>query len=170
MRVTNRLVAILLALALMAGGLLVTVEGIMVAAGREPLLVPLNSWYDTLTSITFADRMVLAIAIAVGVLGLLVLVSQLRPWRPERLPVEGAEGWFVRRRSAELGVAGAVDGLPGVSGARARLGKGWRVDLRASGDPATRGDVEETVRAELERMSAPAGRVKVRMTRPRRVS
>ncbi|HEY1178947.1 MAG TPA: DUF6286 domain-containing protein [Phytomonospora sp.] len=170
MRAANRLVALLLALALIVGGLLVTAEGVMVAAGRPPLLVPLQSWYDTLTTVTFADRAVLAIAIAVGVLGLLVLFAQLRPWRPERLPVDDAQGWYVRRRSAELGLVGAVDRLPGVSHARARLGKGWRLDMRATGSPEARGEVEEAVRAELARMSAPSGPVRVRLTRPKRVA
>ncbi|GIG67638.1 DUF6286 domain-containing protein [Phytomonospora endophytica] len=170
MRVANRLVALLLALALLVGGLLVTAEGVMVAAGRPPILIPLRSWYDTLTTVTFADRVVLAIAIGVAVLGLLVIFAQLRPWRPERLPVEGAEGWYVRRRSAELGLAGAVDRVPGVSRSHARLGKGWRLDMRATAAPEAKAEVEEAVRGELARMSAPSGPVRVRLTRPKRVA
>ncbi len=167
MRIFNRLASVVIALALVAGGLLAIVEGSLVAAGRPPLLVPLQSWYDAFTTTRVRDQAILLLSILMVVLGLLVLLSQLRPWPPDRLRIVG-EGWHVQRRSVEHQIASAVQGVPGVKGARARLGKNWRLNVQASADRSLRGEVEEMVRRELELMEAPDNvRWDVRLIKPR---
>ncbi|MEV6520404.1 hypothetical protein AB0M43_00510 [Longispora sp. NPDC051575] len=169
MRLFNRLVSVLLALALLAGGIVVAVEGILVAADRPAWIVPRRSWYDTATTTHWADTPVLAVSVAAVVLGLAVLVVQLRRWAPDRLPV--ADGWHVQRRATERHLVEAVSRIPAVTVTRARLRRGWKVAVTASGRRDDRPAVRKVVQEELAHLSAPGtDHVSIRMTRPRRVA
>ena len=165
MRAFNRLASLVLGLLLVAGGVLLAAEAIMVLLNRPPVLVPLSSWYDWLRSVTLNGAVVLA------VLGLVLLVAQLRPWRPVRVPVTVDDNWYVQRRGAEHGLVRAVDDVPGVTGAKAKVGKRWRCRVWATGDADSRADVDAAIDEELNRMSVPDGRrVRVKMARLRRVT
>lgn len=167
MRVFNRLAAMLLAVALSAGGALLVAETALVWLARPPLLVPRNAWYRALTHTFVGDTIVVVVSASVLALGLILLFLQLRPWRPVRLPADKPD-WFLRRRSAQHSLAAAVDRLPSVAKARARLGRGWRLRLRASGDAEDRDTVREAAVAELERLAAAdTSRLRVRLTRRR---
>lgn len=173
MRVLNRLASLLLGLALLAGGLLVVVEAVLVGLDREPLVIDRQGWYETLTSTRFSDGDFLAVAIGVGVLGLLILVLQLRRWRPTRLSVPVAEGWHVQRQSAERVLAGAAGGQPGVASARVRIRErrtGWHPYVTAVGDPTARPRVEDAVRAELARLAGHSNGIDVTIVKKRRVA
>jgi hypothetical protein len=87
MRAVNRFASGLLGLVLIVVGLVVAIEAGLIAAGRRPAGLPLDGWYQRLTATTLANRAVLVTAIVVGVVGLLILVSQLRRWAPDRLLV-----------------------------------------------------------------------------------
>ncbi|MGH8876653.1 MAG: DUF6286 domain-containing protein [Stackebrandtia sp.] len=167
MRVVNRLLAMLLALALLCGGLLLVVEATTVAVGRPPVLVPRERWYRALVGISLGDAVVLVVSVSLLALGVVLLFLQLRPWRPVRLPADRT-GWFLRRRSAQHSLALAVDELPAVSSARARLGRKWKLRVRAEADSRDRDTVREAAVAELERLAAKdTGRLRVRLTRRR---
>lgn len=167
MRILNRLTAILLAVALVAGGALLVAETVLVWLARPPLLVPRDAWYHALTQTSVGDSIVLVVSASMLALGVIVLFLQLRPWRPVRLPANKPD-WFLRRRSAQHSLAAAVDRLPSVDQARARLGRGWRLRLRASGDAQDRDAVREAAVAELERLAAAdTSRLRVRLTRRR---
>lgn len=173
MRVLNRLASALLALVLLAGGLLTAVEALLVGLDRGPLLVPRQEWYETLTTTNASDWTFRAVAIGVGVLGLLILAFQLRRWRPPRLRVPLADGWHVQRRSAERALASAAQGQPGIAAATVRLRERrgtWRPAVTAFGDPAARPQVEAAVRGELARLAAGANGIDVRVVQKRRVS
>ncbi len=179
MRVFNRLAALLLGLVLIAGGALVVADGVLTATGRRPWLIRFDSWYGPLTRARLNQPLVLAVAIAVGVLGLLLLFAELRPWAPRHLAVRGGDGevpvdWWVYRRSVERQLVGAVQGVTGVSHAKARL-RGrrdrWRLVVTAAGRSDSRPAVYRTVQSELARVAAPgAVKLRVAMRKPRRVA
>jgi hypothetical protein len=172
MRVVNRLASMLLAIILLGGGLLLAAEAAAYALGRPALLINRAGWANTLTTTRVGDPLILAIAIAVGVLGLLILFTQLRRWTPDRLPVPHADGWHLHRRSLERRLAGAADRVPGVTDAQARIrrnGNAWRSWIRAVGDPAARPQVESAIRQEFDRLAVPpTAQLEINLLRERR--
>lgn len=173
MRVFNRVASLLLALALLAGGLLALVEAVLVGLDQPALLIDRDGWYQTLTDTRFADAGFVAVAIGVGLLGLLILVLQLRRWRPTRLAVPDAAGWHIQRRSAERQLASAATGALGVDRASVRLRErrgGWHPSVTAVGDRDAGPRVEAAVRAELTRLTGRSNGVAVSVVQKRRVS
>ena len=174
MRVVNRLASLLLAIVLLGGGLLLAAEAAAVALDRPSLLIDRTGWFNTLTGTTVGDPVVLAIAIAVGVLGLLILLAQLRRWTPDRVAMSLADGWHLHRRSVEHRLADAADRVPGVTDAKVRVrrrGNSWRSRVRAVGDPSARPRVESAIRQELARLAAPpADLLDINLVRERRTS
>lgn len=169
MRVVNRLAGIVLALLLIAVGLLVIAQTVLFLAGRPPWLLPLESWRDNLSSTELADRRVLATAIVMLVAGLAVLILQLRRVTPTRLRATGASpaggadpkshaDWWLQRRSVERRTAAAAQSVWGVHDARSRArGRPGRWGLSVSGaaqaGEESTAQVEAVVRRELDRLS-----------------
>jgi hypothetical protein len=173
MRLVNRFASLLLAFALLGGGLLLAAEAVTVSLDRPSLLIDRAGWFRTLTGTPLNDPVVRAVAIGVTALGLLILLAQLRRWAPDRLALPSAENWHLQRRSVERRLAGTADGVPGVRSATARIrrrGDSWRPRIRAVADPAVRPAVERAVREELERLSAPeTGAIDVELIQERGV-
>ena len=166
MRTFNRIASVLLAIVLFVVGVVVAVESLMIALDRPPVLVPRDDWYAALAGVRPEQPVVLVVSLIVLVVGLLLLFGQLRPWRPVRLPTR--HGWHVQRRAAQRSVAAAVDRVPSVTGAKARLRRRWRVRVLAAGDASDRAAVRSAVAGELARLAAPDGaRIRVRLTRRR---
>lgn len=177
MRTLNQVVSLLLGIILLAGGLLLAVEAVLAVAGQGSWLVPADNWYRFLTETTLGDQVVLIVALGLAVFGLVLLIAELRPWPPTRLPVhfETADGrWWVTRRAAERRLASAAEEVGGVSGARAKVrtrrGR-WKVGVRAEAREDAQQAAEQAVRETLERLgSPPESSARVRLVRPRRVS
>ena len=87
MTVVNRVLATLLALALLLGGLLAIAEIVLAALGRQPWLVPHPDWTAWLSDQTLGSGVVRAALIGAVLLGLLLLVLALRRGRPGALPL-----------------------------------------------------------------------------------
>ncbi|MFG2107449.1 DUF6286 domain-containing protein [Micromonospora chersina] len=156
MRTVNRVATLLLAVALLAGGVLVAVAGLLAALGR-PGPLPAG-WSATLSAVRWRDAPVRTVAATATLLGLLLLVAELRRWRPARLRLTADDGWHLHRRSVERRLARAVRSVPSVRRARVRVrrrGDAWRPRVTATGDPAARADVEFALRRELDRLTAP---------------
>lgn len=175
MRVVNRIAATLLGVVLLAAGLLIAVEAALLAAGRAPWLLPLDRWHATLSERSISDTRVLGVSIVVGVIGVAVLIAQLRPWPPQRLITGDARGsWWVARGSVELRTAAAAATVTGVHHARAEVRgneRRWRLRMRAEANPEQRDEVMTAVRHELDRLAAPPDiAVNVDLRRPRRVA
>jgi hypothetical protein len=107
---------------------------------------------------TVANHTVLITAIAAGVVGLLLLLAELRPWKPDRLLAGRAETtpWWLSRRSVERRTATMAVAVPGVSRARAKARgrpKRWHLRVRAEGLADRREEVNRAVRQELARRS-----------------
>jgi hypothetical protein len=171
MRAVNRLLGLLLGLALVAGGPLAAVDGALALLDRPPWPIRFDRWLGRLTDTALRDPGVVAVAVGVGAVGLVLLFLQLRPWAPRRLAID--DGWWVQRRSVEQHLAGALDSVNGVHGGRARLrgrGSRWRLKVSAQGRPPSRTAVRDAVRAELATLRAPDGvplRVSLREPRGR---
>ncbi|MFU8871562.1 hypothetical protein [Micromonospora sp. SL4-19] len=172
MRTANRIATLLLAVALLAGGVLVAVEALLAAAGHPgPLL---RRWDTAVTTAHWQDVPVRAIAAGVTLLGLVILAAQLRRWHPVRLRLAEDDGWHLHRRSVERRLARAVRTVPSVRRARVRVrrrGDAWWPRVTASGDPAARADVEFALRRELDRLAAPRrDAIEVRLLSTRRTT
>jgi hypothetical protein len=158
MRLANRIGTLVLGVVLLAAGLLLAAEAALAAAGRSPWLLPLDRWYDRLSATTAADGWFLAAAVAVGVLGLLVLVWQLRPWPPQYVAAgPGPGGWRVARRSVEQRVAAAAAALGGVHQPQASIRGSenrWRLRLTALADRDLQPAVGTAIRTELQTLGA----------------
>lgn len=177
MRVVNRVLSLLLGIILLGGGLLLVVEAVLAAAGQDSWLLPADDWYQFFTETTLGDQVVLIVALAVALLGLILLIAELRPWPPTRLPVhlETADGrWWITRRAAERRLAGAAETVSGAAGARARLRTRrdrWKVGVRVEAREDAQQEVEQAVQHTLARLgSPPDSSLQVRLVTPRRVS
>ncbi|MET7819626.1 Asp23/Gls24 family envelope stress response protein [Micromonospora zamorensis] len=168
----NRAASVLLAVALLAGGVLLAVQALLVALGRPASLLARTGWYDALTSTRWHDPEVRAVASGAVLLGLVILAAQLRRWTPARLRIDERDGWHLRRRCLERRLTEAAATVPGVRQARVRIrrhGDQWRPRVRATGDPAARSEVEFAVSQELRQLASHrAGRIEIRLLPHRR--
>ncbi|GAB3145954.1 hypothetical protein GCM10027290_26730 [Micromonospora sonneratiae] len=171
MRLANRLASLLLAVVLLAGGLLIVVETGLAAFGLPALLIDRDGWYAALSTTRLDDPVTRTVAGTVTLLGVLILLAELRRWTPERLGVQLAN-CHLHRRSMERRLAGAAGAVAGVASATARIrrrGRVWRPRIRVVADPSVRPAVERAVRRELDRLAVPPAQpLGVRVVRNRR--
>jgi hypothetical protein len=85
-RTGNRIGAVLLGIALVVVGLVAAGEVAWVVAGNPPWPPWLRNWLTGWRETTVGDPRVLWTGVALAGIGLLLLVLQLRRWRPDRLP------------------------------------------------------------------------------------
>ena len=174
MHVINRVLATLLAVALLLGGLLAALDILLVQAGRPAWLVPAAQWATWLREQTYGAGIVRLICAGLVIVGLLLMICGLRPGRPGalRLPAR-TDGITVttHRRELERILTTALTRLEGVASAGVKAHRRSvqvRADtaLRDPGDLATR--VHETVTGCLTELGL-AGRLRPRVTlhRPR---
>jgi hypothetical protein len=158
-RIANRLAAILLALILIAGGLLVVVQTVSALAGQG-WPIP-ESWWTDVSSMAVSDNRVLTTSVIVALVGLIALIGQFIRRRPRRLPATRPDGqiWWLSRRSVERRSADAATYRAGVQHARVSV-RGqpdqWQVHLSGEVAPHHFDAAEQSVRDELASVGAPA--------------
>lgn len=169
MTVVNRVLATLLALALLLGGLLAVVEIVLAALGRQPWLVPHPDWTTWLSDQDLGSGVVRAALIGAVVLGLVLLVLALRRGRPGALPLP-ARVESVRttasRRGLERTLRAAATRADGVRDARVKARR-RRVSVRAATTLRDPGDLQSRVtQAVTERLTelGLADRLRTRVT------
>ena len=126
MRAFNRVLSLLLGLALIACGLLVVVEVITAFVRDTPWPIRVDQWAATLRQQTFADTIPRIVFLATAAVGLVLLVAEARPW-PKRtltLTSDGQRSWGLHRRSAERQIARAVRSGTSATAAKVRLHPG----------------------------------------------
>jgi hypothetical protein len=153
----NRIASGVLGLVLILVGLFVVLVMALVAVGRSPRWLPLDHTYATLMRTTVASHAVLITSIVVGVVGLLLLLVELRPWKPDHVLAGRADTtlWWLSRHSVERRTATMAQSVAGVSHVRAKVHgrpEQWHLRVRAEGLSGKREEVNRAVREELARL------------------
>lgn len=148
MRALRRVVAAVVALALLAVSLITLVEVILAALGRSPWLVDDGAARDELARRPWDDPVVILAWVSLIVLGIALLTAALAMGRQRSIAMDsgtGAASLSVRRRSLERYLAGVATAQPGVQRAQASMRRG-RIRVKAD---STRLDAQD-VRARVQ--------------------
>lgn len=159
MRAIERILSLLLALAIVVGAVLLALEVGWAVAGKPPLLVQWTTAYTAGTTNTWDTTAARVTAIAVLAVGLLLLLVALKPRRAPRLPLTETEPGVdaaITRRSLRATLLSAAQQVDGISSAKAKVRK-RKATVRASSrlgsdDTATAltGQLETALRARLD--------------------
>jgi hypothetical protein len=174
-RAFNRLLSLLLGLALVTGGLLVVVEVVTGLVRDQPWPLPVDQWADTLRRSRFSDTAAKTAFLVTAAVGLVLLVAEARPWPKRSLALAGDDGWswWLNRRSAERHLSRLIRSGTSATAAKVRLrprARRWTVRVAAAAAPKAQPAIEARAREVLERLGAPDGSpVRVRIARRRRV-
>ena len=151
MRVLERLLSLLLALAIAAGAVLLALEVGWAAAGKDPRLVPWDSAYTSGTTNAWDSTPARIVVIALIAVGLLLLAAELKPRRVSRLRMVGDDPSIdaaITRRSLQASLITGARQVDGVSGARAKVTR-RRVTVRAVSKLGT-AETARSLAAELD--------------------
>jgi hypothetical protein len=168
MRVPNRILAAVLALALFVGGLLVAVEIVVAGFDRRPWVLPHDRWYTSARLRTWDSAPPRWIFIGLIAAGLLLLFLQLARRRPTAFSLTpGAIPADVGRRSLEKALVREATRVDGVTAAKVKVGD-EKADVVASSNRRQTDDLGPRVTQALDRRLStvglarpPAVRVKV---------
>jgi hypothetical protein len=174
MRAFNRVLSLLLGLALLAGGLLVAAEVAAALLDRGEFVIPARRWAEELRATTFTDaRVVFGVVAAVG---LVLFVAEARRWPKRRIPLadDQRRSWWVLRRSLERQLGRAVTTGTAATGAKARVrSRRRRIRVRLDADVArtAKPAVEQRAASVLEQLVGPdRSQIRVRIRRLERVA
>lgn len=136
MALLNRLLGLLLGLALAFAGGLLAAEAVVAALGRPPLLIDRQGAASTLEGLGWNDSLATAVLVGLVVVGALLLIAQLVPRTPDALPLRSDRSRTaeVDRKAlgARLSTIALADGE--VIGAKTRVGR-RRAKVRAKAQP-----------------------------------
>lgn len=123
-RIIDRILAGVVALSLLVGGVVVAVEVALQGIGRDgPWVLPWDTWYDEGIDTTWSDPVVRAVCIGLVAVALLLLVLQLARRKPAAVELEGRrEGLHVDldRRGLEQWLGARLARVDGVASADVR--------------------------------------------------
>lgn len=122
----NRVLSVLFAFALIALGVLIPTEIIRAALGKRHWLLPWERLTSDLTKNSWQASPVRAVLIGVTVVGLLLLIAQLKPRRPNTLPLSASPPGVdasITRRSLQHTLQRAAGDVDGVLSAKAKVGR-----------------------------------------------
>jgi hypothetical protein len=169
----NRLLSLLLGLALVGGGLLVAAEAMATALGAGPFGLPVSHWATLLEHRRLQDAWAVAgFAVATAV-GAVLLLVEVWPWRPLRVEIgaDGPTSWWLSRRSVEMELRRALSAATPAAHLMASLRphrRRWEVRIRAAAPTVARQAIADAAQADLARLGAPENsHVRVRLRRPR---
>ena len=154
MRILNRFVSALLALVLLVGGLLVALEIVSAAFGRDdPLVLPWDRWFQDATTTAWSDpdvRIASAALVAAGVLLLLLEVARRRPTAVPLASDDAAVSAELDRHGLEDWLGQRLRGVQGVSAAKARITRSGAT-VRAETTAPETGRLRDELRVEAAR-------------------
>ena len=168
MRIANRVIAAVLALGLLVGGLVVAVEIVVAGFDRRPWVLPYDRWYVSARARTWESAPPRWIFIGLVVAGLVLLFLQFARRRPTALDLTpGAVPADLGRRSLERSLVREAMRVDGISAARAKIGR-ERAEVVATSGRRQTSDLPPAVTQALDRRVGalglarpPAVRVKV---------
>ena len=126
MTVVNRMLALVVGLALLAAGMVTVTEVVAARLGRPPWVVPTTVWDQTLGALRWDDPSVVWVLIGTLVIGLLLLLLELWPHRPQVLALQQASPDMtaaVDRRGLQEHLRQVIVEDPAVTTARVQAGK-----------------------------------------------
>lgn len=152
MRPLNRVIALFLGLALATAAVIAAVEVALLQAGRDAWLVPRTSWHDHLRRLQWDDAGLVITATVLLVVGLILVLLQLVPRLPRRLPIrtdQATRNVSVSRRALEGRLTRVAQRERDVVTPKVRIRK-RNIDVRAgfanTADPA---DIARRLRSDL---------------------
>jgi Ni/Fe-hydrogenase subunit HybB-like protein len=148
MRVANRPLALILAAALLAGAVIVIAEVIGFAVGHSPLLVPWRTWFRWADATHWNATVVQVWAVILMVVGLILLILELKPPRATRLSLETtdkATDATVTRRGLARMLRTEAARVDGITGATVKVS---RLRARVTAASSARGQVAATALTE----------------------
>lgn len=173
MRVVERFLSLLVSLTLVVGSVLLALEVGWAVAGQQPLLVPWRAAYLDGGRNAWDSAPARILAIGLLVIGLLLLLAELKPRRAPRLAMTGTDPSIdtaITRRSLRSTLLNGARQVDGVSDAKARVSK-RKVTVKAvsrlgSADTATglTDELETALRTRLDALqlaTTPKLRVRV---------
>lgn len=143
MKVANRLLALILAVGVILAAAIAVIEVTAQRVRHRPVVLNWPGAYDWATRTTWGAAPVLLISIALTVAGLLLLAAQLKPRRPDRLPIASADpatDAAITRGGLAHSLQRAVTDVDGVSQAHVTVRRRRtriRVTTRGDCDPST---------------------------------
>lgn len=129
MRLLNRLLAALLALALIAGSILLIIEVVADRLHHRPAIVHWHHLYDWAKRTEWQQGSVRVGCIVLVVIGLALLIAELKRPRVSRMAVDNDQDGTAEidtaytRRGVAATVRSAVTAVDGVNGARVKVGR-----------------------------------------------
>lgn len=141
MRAFNRVLGLLLGLALAGAGGFMALETILAATGEPFVVIPGGSWLATLRHTQWSATTVIVVMALIAAAGLLLLLAELhrpRRWRVRVAAPGGSGDWWLQRRSVEGHVARVLSTEAEVPRARLHLTplkRRWRVQVAAGMPP-----------------------------------
>ena len=124
MKTLNRLLTLLLSVALITFGVVLAVEVVGALFGSHPLLVDWRGAYRAGRSDRWDSAIVRVLASAVAVVGLLLLLAQLKPRRISRLVVSSDDPHThaaVTRAGVHSALRRAAEDVDGISTAKVKI-------------------------------------------------
>ena len=134
LRVADRVIAGIVALVLLVGGVLVAIEIGLQAAGLEgPWVLPWDSWYREGTETAWSDPEVRAVCVGLVAVAVLLLALQVAHRRPSAMPIRRrneAVDVDLDRRGLEDWLEARLARVDGVGAVKVRAGR-RKVRVRA---------------------------------------
>jgi hypothetical protein len=157
--VVNRLLVLIVGLAVIALAIVVIVEVIAELAGADPVLVSWPSVYAWAQRTTWSDAMALGISLLLAAVGMALVIGQLWPSQVKRLPVDSSDhatDAAITRRGLARDLTAAVDDFNGVYPQRVTVRRS-RITVRAAAKNAAEPDtlddaVTASVRDRMDRL------------------
>ncbi len=141
MRVVNRPLAFILALALLAVTVVTVAEVIGFAVDNSPLLVPWPTWYEWASTTSWDATVVKVWAAVLMAIGLILVIFEVKRRRVTRLPLgtsdEATEATVTRRGLARM-LRTEATRVDGITGATVRVN---RQRARVTASSSARGQV-----------------------------
>ena len=147
MRVVNRLLGLLLAIALVAGGVIALIEIAAAAAGSHDVIVPYQKRWRTVLEAHWTTGWVTLAGLVACLVGLLLLVPQLTRRRDMAVALRQRRAGVdvaVERRALERSLVSAVGEVDGVGRTSVRV-HGDRVRVAIGADELREADLDQRV-------------------------
>ena len=150
MRIFNRLLAFIVAAALIVAGVIVIVEVIAARSGAQPVIIGWHSILRWGQRNTWKATSVELACVITAVAGLLLLLPQLRRRRPTRLTVASGDATdaALTRKGVIVTVRSAVGDVDGVSGSRVKVSH-RRIKVNATSSAAT-DEIAQSVKPQVK--------------------